>query len=350
MNALFHSLAIFKDAEFLAVSETQPDPRPAVFFRHLRFDFEGRLTFDHVDLSRASFLLTDISRVDFRSLVRWWEHEGAYVLADQMTLLIATNRRFALRYYRRYVRPLRPPSPRRLLGHLLRKPLILRSLLSRVAGLIRRAWSRLSGWRDEEFTRWWRDVKLFALRDRVLTLDTVLTELRDLRDWHERRMRYERGGRFFVSEMDTRRLVDQEIRVDNRSRRVRDLGTRLPQSIWGRFKAWLARRAEWTIFTFYRALCLYGESMARPLAWLLGTIIAFAPLYMAFLPAALAGALASLPLVLKFWKALEFSTAAFFQMALAEGLMAAERLLGVLVNGSFLLALRRKLERRVRRG
>jgi len=313
-------------------------------FKAVKIGPRGKMIFEGVNMHRVSLLLTDLSRVEFRD-VRWREHEGAFVLVDQVKLLIATNERFANRYYKwardliHYTSPLSliTKLKARLLGHVTAKQTL--SALFRILRLLLRKY-------HEYFRRkenWKRRVR--ENLDPDITLDNVLQELRDLRDWYERRMRYEEGGKFFISEMDTRRLVGQKT----------GLCAYLSTRRLGGLRRWLSFELEQLIITLYRWLCLYGESMTRPLAGLLLTWLFFGLLYALCPPSILKDlpGLLSSPhgALLSLYKGLELSLSALLQMppATSEASVVAERGLSVLLMGSLLTALKRRLERRVRR-
>lgn len=310
-------------------------------------------------MHRISLMDTDLSYVEFKN-VDWWEFKGAYMTIDQAVLLVAENEKFARKYYEWAV----DSSSTGLLAGLLREVLAwLRAALWRLVLLPRlllklvRSIRRAKREAVERMERWRRNVQgaMTALRLRIgagafivvprsITLDNVLQELRNLRDWHDRKMRYEEGGRFFISEMDTKRLVGP------RAAQQGAKGGRLK-----RFAFWLER----LIITLYRWLCLYGESMARPLIGILLALFAFAIFYALFPPSVLTGlpgfpGLFSSPLQLlaSLYKGFELSLSALLQVPppTFEASIVAERALSVLLMGSFLTALKRKLERRVRRG
>lgn len=145
-----------------------------------------------------------------------------------------------------------------------------------------------------------------------LTLDNVLSVYRGFREIYDYMLRYEDSSRMFVGEMNLR-----------------------------------AREVPLYEKIFYKAyhyLALYGESVARPLAWAVLTIFGFA---LAFALEEAGYSMHSLELEL-FLKNLEKSAAAFFQMGEAVGLSLAERIAVIPILGSFIISLRRKLERRIR--
>ena len=99
--------------------------------------------------------------------------------------------------------------------------------------------------------------------------------------------------------------------------------------------------------------------MARPLIGILLVLFAFAIFYALFPPSVLTGlpgfpGLFSSPLQLltSLYRGFELSLSALLQVPppTAEASIVTERALSVLLMGSFLTALKRKLERKVRRG
>ena len=125
----------------------------------------------------------------------------------------------------------------------------------------------VSSWtRARDISSWARELK----RDRDIALENVLQELRDLKEWHIARRRYEEAAKFHIAEMDVRRLAGRE-----EERHV----AWPPRGFWRRLKervsAWMERRLLW----LYRATCLYGESLARPVAWLFAIWLLFGLIY-----------------------------------------------------------------------
>jgi len=262
--------------------------RTCLVFRDITFEGKGKIVFMGVDMSRVSLMFVDLSRVEFRN-VRWWSYGEAFMTIDAVALLAKTNEGFARRYARKARRWLD-----RLLVSLDRG--VVPEVLEYWEEEIRKAveeelrqkkpkgtsWSEFEEQVKEEIkretltrlkdeVRSWRNQRLTPSPDDPdLTLENVLQELRNLKEWHISRGRYEEAARFHVAEMDVRRLMGRE--------RERHL-VWPPKGLWGRLKdrvsAWVEKRLLW----LYRALCLYGESVARPFLWLVLLWLAFGLLY-----------------------------------------------------------------------
>ena len=83
-----------------------------------------------------------------------------------------------------------------------------------------------------------------------LSLGSVLTSYRNLRENYEYRLRYDEAGQFFVREMEVRRNYREELTTD---------GNSLPRK-----NGW-PRRNFFSFIGLYRNICNYGESSTRPL-------------------------------------------------------------------------------------
>jgi len=95
--------------------------------------------------------------------------------------------------------------------------------------------------------------------------------------------------------------------------------------------------------SIYELLCLYGVSYRRTIAWILVTILLFALARLPF-------EASPLSLNINFLiDSLKNSIAAFFQLSNKDDpLTIMERVVSIPILGAFIIALRRKLERRIR--
>jgi hypothetical protein len=147
--------------------------------------------------------------------------------------------------------------------------------------------------------------------DEDLTLDNVLAVYRALRENYDYYLKYDESGKFFINEM--------------------------------KLKKKFSNFAEKVVMSVYELLCLYGESYTRTIAWILVTIPLFALVRLLFEASSLVLNMNSL------MDSLKISTAAFFQLYYNnDWLTIIERLISISILGSFYIALRRKLERRIR--
>jgi len=129
--------------------------------------------------------------------------------------------------------------------------------------------------------------------------------------------RYPEAGDFFINEKEMRKLILQEE------------------------PGWPPARnlAEWTILKLYGWLALYGESIVRPIIWIVVTVAVFAALRMVTSDLQTIDAKRFLEIMME-------SVMAFFQMRSEPGLDVLERLISVPILGSLFIALKRKFERR----
>jgi len=129
--------------------------------------------------------------------------------------------------------------------------------------------------------------------------------------------RYPEAGDFFINEKEMRKLILQEK------------------------TGWPPARnlAEWIILKLYGWLALYGESIMRPIFWIVVTVFAFAALKIVFFRIQTTDAKPYLDFLME-------SVMAFFQMRSEPGLDILERLISVPILGSLFIALKRKFERR----
>jgi uncharacterized protein YjbI with pentapeptide repeats len=160
-----------------------------------------------------------------------------------------------------------------------------------------------------------------------LTLDNVLSVIRMLRENFDYCMKYEESGRLFIKEMDLKR--DYLLKGGAEKRRFTDK---------------ISRYVEWFTYSLYRIMSLYGESIARPIFWIFGTIILFG---------VLRGLLSS-PLfngvhLSSLMRGIQESLEAFVQLRWdGSFLTLIERVISALNLGVLYISLHRKLERRIR--
>ncbi len=153
---------------------------------------------------------------------------------------------------------------------------------------------------------------LNRVKDEIdLTLDNVLAVYRALRENHDYYLKYDESGKFFINEMKLRK----------------------------RF----SKFGEKIVMSAYELFCLYGESFSRTILWMLATIPLFAIVRLNF---------GGFPPVLSMdslMDSLRISTAVFFQLYHNnDWVTILERLLSITILGVFYIALKRKLERRIR--
>jgi vacuolar-type H+-ATPase subunit I/STV1 len=166
----------------------------------------------------------------------------------------------------------------------------------------------------------------YLAKNNDLTLDNVLAVYRGLRENYDYYLRYDESGKFFVNEMKLKK----------------------------RFAGPLEKIVLWT----YELLALYGESYTRPIAWTLIIIPIFALLrtinfslqgFISYISQLLYTSIPDPPTLDTLMDNLKTSTEIFFQLRYDDSpLTLIERLVSIPILGSLYIALRRKLERRIR--
>ena len=193
-------------------------------FRDVYFENTGKIIFRDMDMSRISLLSIDLSKVEFEK-VRWWNYKGAFMTIDALALLVGTNLKFA----KSYIKAVQV---------------------------------------QQKNTRFFLKRELEAWD---IALENVLQELRSLRDWYMKKRRYEEAAKFYIAEVEVRRLAGPEAEKRHVDWPPKGRLDRLKE----RAGSWLEKRLLW----LYRATCLYGESLARPVAWLLAIWLLFGLIY-----------------------------------------------------------------------
>jgi hypothetical protein len=169
--------------------------------------------------------------------------------------------------------------------------------------------------------------------NRYLTLDNVLAVYRGLRDNYDFQLRYEESGKFFINEMRLRRVVGK------------GYGGEKPHGLEG-VKLKLSDIVERGVIWAYEMLALYGESYTRPILWAILLIVLSSLIRPLWLWMQNPGWMLELDFILKQVKT---SILVFFQLQWdTKTLTIVERLLSIPILGALILALRRKLERRMR--
>jgi len=178
-------------------------------------------------------------------------------------------------------------------------------------------------------------------RDQDITLENVLSVYRYLRENYDYYLKYEGSGKFFIGEMETKRLFAE-------------MKTKRPIYSIESFYDKLSRKCSTLVLrlvlTLYRYISLYGESLLRPIIWILATILFFSFLRTILIvhvvsthdiPRLLYSALLGENLL--------YSLAVFFQLVNGSRWdIIIERLIAIPIVSSLYITLRRKLERRIR--
>lgn len=285
-EASFHGAIFLSDCVFRDLRFSYIDLTDMIRLRNVTFMRQKRVVFDNVDMTRISLINTPLDRVRFRNI--YWS-KGVY---DGKLLLLKNSDKER------------------------------ESFVKEELGKMKKEKTRNKCYEEEMK----RQLTSSLIGDTDLTLDNVLGVYRSLRDNHDYYLKYEESGRFFVNEMKLRRkLLGKEEIKGSREEKARK---RVSYSV--------EKLAMWS----YELLALYGESYVRPILWTVVLILMFSfirPLMLQNF---------SLDFILK---EMRISLLAFFQLHWdLKTLTVIERLLSIPVLGTLVIALRRKLERRIR--
>jgi len=355
-DSVFSRLASFKDSVILPdLLEGCLDPNNYVSFRRVSFGKSGKAIFDGCRMRRVSFIHTDMGGFIFRN-VDWGE--DFRIFDDKLFLLkIGKERESFLRECKeklerildvldgkkedkRVDREIELGEPEIMLTELkeLKKKKEmsvedksrLEELEEKMKKLRSRIERKLDELRDEE-----KRNKIFKEMevDDDLTLDNVLAVYRGLRDNYDYHLKYEESGKFFINEMRLRRIIGR-----------RDSGEKL-YGLRG-LKMKLSNIIERAVMWTYEMLALYGESYTRPILWAIILIVLSSLIRPLWLWIQNPSWMPEVDFILKQVKT---SILVFFQLQWdTKTLTIVERLLSIPILGTLILALRRKLERRMR--
>jgi pentapeptide repeat protein len=232
-NAKFSTGAYFLDCKFN--SETK--------FSYVSFDEGDKVIFDVRDLSKVSFMNTDITRLKFGENVMWGTNQkDQFVINDERKLERSLKHSRSLEY-----------------------------IFGAIDISINRSWDKIKLDDDGSFdiaydakestitvTR--RDYsavynvvrtgrKIFIYPAKQVRLGSIKALYRNLRENYEYRLRYDEAGEFFIREMELKRKYREVVSEDGRSVIVEANG-------------WLGRHLSLT--GLYYHFSNYGESIAKP--------------------------------------------------------------------------------------
>ena len=269
-KAKFLSVADFSGAKFPYLKEPSPEEiLKYASFRRVHFEHPERILFDGIrGKMKISFIGTDISRIRFMN-------SSFDFLFDEFLL---EN--------------------------------------------LERIYEELEGSEEKlKHSRMLKERKLEGEKEYV-TIDNVLSVIRNLRENFDYYMKYDESGKLFIREMELKR-----------------------RSLWNeKERNFIVRCVEWLIYTAYKWICLYGESVVRPVLWIFSLIMIFG--FLRELNITLQPINASFGDLLKgIWESLE----SFFQLRWdGKPLTLVERVLSLVNLGALYTSLHRKLERRIR--
>jgi len=314
--SIFSNGAYFEKTIFLPdLQEKCLDPSNMISFRGVRFSEPENVVFDGCDMSRVSFIHTNIERVKFRN-VKWED----FKIYDEKLFLLKISEEERKEFIEEGIKKLRKFLNDES-GNKIEKELDLiieelseekiKSAKEETKKKLRKFIEKL----DEKEKL--EEIHRYLSADDDLTEDNILSVYRALRENYDYHLKYEESGRFFVNEMELKKRS--------------------------------AGRVEKIVLEFYKWLCHYGESYECALFWMGLTILIFFALRV----------VSNLDLFfteqdpfLIFIALIEYfliSIATFLQLNPDSSLLTvAERLISIPILGSLYISLRRKLERRVR--
>jgi len=368
-RAGFSGAVVFREAKFLgktlfdystfldAVYFVNPDfspgviekclePYSCILFRYSNFKKQEKVMFIGCNMERISFIHTNIERVRFRN-VEW----GDFRIYDEKLLLLKESKEERKKFIengKRKLKEISNVSKEKILEILIGKSnankieeeivkvlelkipevldeikwlmvkektkdeedklnKLLREFENEVDKIIKEAEKVINMGNKEIEYNILNDIIL----DEDLVLDNVLAVYRALRENYDYYLKYDESGKFFINEMKLKK------RFSNFTEKI--------------------------VLSIYELLCIYGESYRRTIAWILATILLFALARLLFEASPLSLDINSLI------DSLNNSIAAFFQLSNKDDpLTIMERVASIPILGTFIIALRRKLERRIR--
>ncbi|RLE88160.1 MAG: hypothetical protein DRJ49_05405, partial [Thermoprotei archaeon] len=308
--------AIFRETEFqpgFPLLELSVDKY--ILFRNAYFENQKNVIFDNVDMSKVSFIDTDITRIKFRN-VKWEEYDNRYILYCEKLLILKNDGYYR---YRHIVRALNRLKRLRSNEEELRKRIEELYKLSdeRLSEKIHEIIEEIDHALKKSVKEWDREL---LERIESQSIDEILSMYRALRENYEYYLRYETAGKFFISEMEMMKCSRRGI--------------------------------ERAVLTLYKCLCLYGESCTRPIIWSVLIIVLFALVRLCLQLFSLPSTISlsdKTSVIAMFIENLEISVATFFQMyTVLEYHVLIERLLSVIILGCLFISLRRRFEKKVR--
>jgi uncharacterized membrane protein YecN with MAPEG domain len=330
----------FMNANSPGILEKCLDPYSYISFRNSKFEKQEKVVFIGCNMERVSFINTNIERVRFKN-VEW----GDFRIYDEKLLLLKESKEEREKFIedgKRKLEKILKVSKERILEVLkgkskankieeeiakeleLRIPDVLKEIKElkekektqdkedRLKQLLKKCENEVDNIIIKEvenaISRSNEEIEKNILNnveeDKDLALDHVLTVYRALRENYDYYLKYDESGKFFINEMKLKK------RFSNFTEKI--------------------------VLSIYELLCLYGESYRRTIVWILATILLFALARLLFEAS-------------PFIDSLKNSIAAFFQLSNKDDLLTImERVVSIPILGAFIIALRRKLERRIR--
>jgi hypothetical protein len=359
LNSFFSKDVRFVDTIFLIGSINNSRYTDYVSFRRVTFKEPEKVIFDRCNLKRVSFIHTDISRIKFRN-TRWGKD---FRIFDEKLFLLKLNKKEFIKEQKKFLKKIINFTKSIKLDDVVEafekgiveiseemEEIIYEPTIYEKLELMKK-------YKDEkkekeynvkkmELEQYYKDyinklknklnqidkdieneiknLEDYGLKDltfKELTLDNVLTVYRNLRENYDYYMKYEESGKFFLNEMRLKRKT-------------------LPKL-----------SGEKIVMSLYEALSLYGESYIRTLLALITIMMTsfFIRLYVhQFDPNVLFDELLKSIDLFGLGSVSERGSVSGSIDIIERNIDIIERLAAIPILGMLIVALRRKLERRVR--
>ena len=342
-NAEFFGRTLFDYAEFLDnvsfdktkfspdLLEKCLDPINIISFRRVLFKKQQNVTFDGTNMSRVSFLHTNIDRVNFRNIKWESSYDGTLLL---LKYLNKERKKFIEKGLEKATNELKDLEKNIHDKNKRIKELEATSIISKKLEELKKIIEE-EKIKKEKLEKTIQDYinnkkeRINEVKNKIegyfgddLTLDNVLSVYRSLRENYDYYLKYEESGKLFVEEMKLKRkLIGKE---EGSKSFVSKISNEIEK-----FTMWI-----------YEILSLYGESYVRSIIWSIIVIVFFSFIR---------------PLILQnfclnfIFEQMRKSLLIFFQLYWDSKILTIiERLLSIPILGSLFIALKRKLERRIR--
>jgi hypothetical protein len=350
-GSFFSGDVSFKNTIFLIGSINNSKYTDYISFRRVTFNEPEKVIFDGCNMKRVSFLHSDVSRIKFIN-TKWGKD---FRIFDEKLFLLKLNKKEFIKEQKKFLKKIisvklddiikaferRNVTITEEMEEIIYEPTINQILEKLPKGIIRSIIEENKNEVGRELKRKYEEyieklkeklktinqdleneiMHIIATEDIIediigpdLTLDNVLTVYRNLRENYDYYMKYEESGKFFLNEMKLKRKT-------------------LPKL-----------SGEKIVMLLYEVLSLYGESYIRPLLTLIAIIMTsfLIRLYLhQFDPNVLFDELLKSIDLFGLGSASE-------RGSVSGSIDIIERLAAIPILGMLIVALRRKLERRVR--
>jgi uncharacterized protein YjbI with pentapeptide repeats len=289
----FSNKANFSHAKFTGEAEFSGCFNGRAYFNYVLFEDGKKILFETEDLSKVSFMNTDITRVKFSDRVRWGE-KGNFIVEEEMLekflkysfdyeKITVPNSKDSDRlkdYLRQhgvnwkgglqFTRIVDIVDIKSTLNSLsvdddssdttqqiddkgsyvfVKDQKEVSSMYIRLDDVSKKANLNIDGDESHEFILKQENYKLKVYPNEEVSLGTVLAVYRNLRENYEFRLRYDEAGKFFMREMELKRRYREVLSQDGSGITKRNCWFRRNLSLTG----------------LYYHFSTYGESIAKPI-------------------------------------------------------------------------------------